>query len=161
MEPLLVGRDGDLLLVDSVLDVDGRLVLLAVVWSCVDRFLHSKEITASVLCHNKVIINDMSRQFRNYLHDLRKEKIDDLACTCSICVCIVLKTFRMLGICSLRKPHVVFPCRLVSKGDEPLLGNRVRIDYRKSVFCSYLLYRIRIISMAVCLEVALVVEPSA
>ena len=67
VELFLVGRYGDFLFVDTFPDAYARFVLLAVVWCGVDSFLDSEEITASVLCHHKVIFCHMAGQFRDDL----------------------------------------------------------------------------------------------
>ena len=108
MQTLLVCRDGHLLLIDSVLDVDGGLILLAVVRSGIHRLLDSEEVSASVLCHHEIVVNDMGCKFRDHFNDLRKKKIHDLTSSGHICMSIVDLTVRVLRVCTLLHPHVVF-----------------------------------------------------
>ena len=51
----------------------------------------------------------MVSKLRNDLHDLRQEKIHDLACSSNVCVGIINQSFRMFRYSTFREPHVVFP----------------------------------------------------
>ena len=108
MQSLLIGRNGHLFIIDAVLYENRGLILLAVVRSCIDSFLHCKEISASVLCHDEIIIHNVLSQFRYDLDYLRKKKVHDLACTGDICMGIIHLAVRMLRVGSLLDPHVIF-----------------------------------------------------
>ena len=160
MQTLLVCGDGHLLLIDSILDVNGSLILLAVVRSGIYRLLDSEKVSASILCHHEIVVNDMRGKFRDHFDYLRKKKIHDLSGAGYICMSIIYLSVRMLRVCTLLHPHVVFARRLVAKADEPLLCNRIGINQRQAIFLRDLSHSCRIVTMTISLEVALVVEPA-
>ena len=107
MKLLLVGRNGQFLPVDALLYINDSLRLLAVVRGGIHGLLHREEVTASVLCHDKVIFHHMVRQGRNRLHNGRQQEFHQFPGSCRIGVGIVHKTVRMPRIHSLRNPHVI------------------------------------------------------
>ena len=66
----------------------------------------------------------------------------------------------MFRVHSLVDPHIVFSGSIVSKRDKPLLSDLVRIDQRKAIFLRHLTDSLRIIPVAVHLQIAFVIEPS-
>ena len=161
MDLPLIGRDRYFFPVDSILDVDCCLILLAIVRSSIDRLLNCKEISASILRYDEIIINDMRCQFRDYLDDFRKKKIYNLPRSGHIGVGIILKSFRMFRIYSLFNPHIVSACRLISQTDEPLLRDFICINQREVVLLGNLLYSCRVIPMTFPLEISFRIKPSA
>ena len=115
MEPLLICRDSHLLLVDAILYIYSGFILLAIVRCGIDGFLYSEEVSASILCHHKVIIDDMVSKLRNDLDDFRQEKVDDLSCSCAVSMRVIYQSFRMFRDCAFREPHVVFPGSLITE----------------------------------------------